>query len=108
MTIINEIRRGQYPQRIRFVLYVVNDNDENLLTYPMNYLRNIAIKRVKTSHYIVLDMDELISSNLETELNKLPNEILLRSDIAIVIPIIMINPETTLPYCCELDECYKK
>ena len=73
----------------------------------MNVLRNEGIKRVTTTHYLVLDMDEWIVDSLESEINTLPSSIMEAEDVAIVIPLIMLNVNRITPYCCSLKECVK-
>ena len=71
------IRNSDFPSRLRLTLYIfgtserpdcVNKFDgkqmvcveENI--YPLNLLRNIAIKNTVTSHFVVFDMDMWPSS----------------------------------------------
>lgn len=103
--VINYITNKHYSERIKFVIYVVENSIANHNIFPMNYLRNIAIKRTTTTHYLVLDIDEFISSNLQTQIRNIPSEILMKDDVAIIIPIVMINPENIIPYCCKIKEC---
>lgn len=65
------IQSGDYPSRLHLILYIVKDGSKDCVyslkgdelvcvpqkIYPINRLRNIAITNVKTSHFIVLDMD---------------------------------------------------
>ena len=41
------------PNRLHLIPHMV----ENMTVYPINYLRNIAIDHVKTSHFWLADMD---------------------------------------------------
>ena len=99
------IKRNRYPKRVEFLLYVVESNQWNHLTYPMNYLRNIAIKRTQTTHYMVLDMDEWISSTLEAEINRIPPSILANEYNVIIVPLVMMNDILITDKCCSYNDC---
>lgn len=64
----NEIAYKKYvknhylPNRLTLILYLVQKNHKYFGHYPMNYLRSLGISNVRTSHYIVLDMDLHLSS----------------------------------------------
>ena len=59
----------------------VSDND-----YPTNALRNIAIQRVATSHFWVMDMDMWPSSNLYRTLLSLDVRHLKDDYLAVIAP----------------------
>lgn len=66
-----QIRSSDYPSRLHIILYIVKDRSKDCVhslvegkmmcvlqkVYPINRLRNIAISNVKTTHFIVFDMD---------------------------------------------------
>lgn len=47
--------------RIRFVTYICKNGSFFSKNYPINILRNLGIYNVKTSHFMVLDMDMWLS-----------------------------------------------
>lgn len=55
------------PDRVTTLVYSVQSSE-----FPINLLRNLGIRNVETSHFIVLDMDLMLSRNLLSELKKLP------------------------------------
>ena len=54
--------------------------------YPINKLRNAAIRTVSTTHFVTLDVDLWPSSTLLEALLAVPARLLLRPDVALVIP----------------------
>ena len=106
-SLIQFIESKHYPSRFHIIRYIVEDTEWNVSIYPMNVLRNEGIKRVTTTHYLVLDMDEWIVDSLESEISTLPSSIMEAEDVAIVIPLIMLNVNRITPYCCSLEECVK-
>ena len=106
-SLIHYIRRKKYPTRLHIILYVVENTEWNAAIYPMNILRNEAIKRVKTTHYLMLDMDEWIIDSLESEIASIPSSIMNQDNAAIVIPLIMLNTFLIKKYCCSFQECVR-
>ena len=45
------------PPNYRVVLHVVKRRERFFSDFPVNLLRNIAIKNVRTTHFLVTDMD---------------------------------------------------
>lgn len=86
----------------RIALNLYMQTDENL--YPINLLRNIAIRNVKTSHFFMTDMDMWPSFNLHTVLTELPSYILEDDHFAGIIPAF----EVTKPECDSIETCVKK
>lgn len=72
------IHSSNYPDRLLLTLYIVNNADSGCVyrdvmnrtqcvkesIYPINRLRNLSIKRVYTTHFVVLDMDSFPSSKV--------------------------------------------
>ena len=58
---LNFIKSHPLPERFVLILYLVDKTSEQYYHYPMNYLRNLGISNVMTTHYIVMDMDLHIS-----------------------------------------------
>ena len=102
---IGFINSYQFNNRLKFVVFLVETNEMNANTFPMNYLRNIAVDYVRTSNYLVLDMDEWISPSLESEINKIPLKLLEHEKNAIVIPLMIMDTFRVSSYCCSLEEC---
>ena len=101
------IEKGNFPPRILFTLYVVVTPSQDCIfkktsigtidcvrnkIYPLNRLRNIAIKRVQTTHFIVLDMDTWPSLWTYDEIMKLPKDYLQNENFVTILPVFSFDP----------------
>lgn len=66
-SIINFIRDHYLPNRLTMLLYLVSPSNPRYYTFPVNMLRNLAIRNVRTSHYMVMDMDMWPTRNKENK-----------------------------------------
>ena len=55
--IIDYLREHYIPKRLTLLLYLVSPRIQQYKTFPVNMLRNLAIRNVRTSHYMIMDMD---------------------------------------------------
>lgn len=55
--IIKYLRSHYLPNRLTVLLYLVSRNHPQSKVFPVNYLRNLAIRNVQTTHYMIMDMD---------------------------------------------------
>lgn len=86
------IENGNYESRLRITPLMAQNNKE----YPINKLRNLAIRNVCTSHFWLTDMDmwpsgmhphfQLIVARLREALMALPRDQLQRTDLAVIVP----------------------
>jgi hypothetical protein len=61
-------------------------------SYPINRLRNVAIRAVRTSHFLVLDVDTWPSASLATIITNLaPVALLKRKLAALVVPAFQLE-----------------
>ena len=56
------IRDHYLPKRLTTLLYLVGPSRPEYGHYPMNAMRSFGISNVKTSHYIVMDIDLHLTS----------------------------------------------
>lgn len=63
MQAINYIASHHFPKRFTLILYTMKEEHPYYNDFPINYLRNIAIANIQTTHFLVLDMDLRVSSN---------------------------------------------
>lgn len=54
---VHLIQELALPARFRVILYIADPEIDPPGVFPVNKLRNIAIRNVVTSHFLVLDMD---------------------------------------------------
>lgn len=52
-----DIEGMSVDQRVFFVLYIAKPNHHYYYDFPVNYLRNVCIRQIKTSHFMFLDID---------------------------------------------------
>lgn len=102
------IEKANFPPRILLTIYVVVTPSEDCIfkktsigtidcvrskIYPLNRLRNISIKRVQTTHFIVLDMDTWPSVSTYDEIMKLPKEYLRNENFVTILPVFSFDPK---------------
>lgn len=56
-TICQYYRNHTYDDRLTTVMYLVDDESNESIDFPINKLRNLGIRSSHTTHYLVLDMD---------------------------------------------------
>ena len=88
------------PERVTTLVYLTDSSE-----FPINRLRNLGIRNIQTSHFMVLDMDLMLSRNLHEELEKLPAWLKRSSTSAIMIPLFFLNRNRVLRYCLRLEDC---
>ena len=93
-------RQLQLEERVSIVLYL----QKNASIYPINALRNLAIRNVETTHFFMSDMDMWPSPNLHDVLQTLPSYILSDDMFAGIIPAF----EVKKPDCVSLEDCVSK
>lgn len=98
----NENELGNYTiiqnNRIHYLVYQANSS-----IYPINHLRNMAIKNVKTTHLFVCDMDYWPSSNLYDSFMNLPNHFLSDDWLAIIVP--GFEYKHSISHCKDYQSC---
>ena len=51
------LRQTYLPSRLILCVYLVGKGHPHVKVFPVNYLRNLAIRNIQTTHYIIMDMD---------------------------------------------------
>ena len=90
------------PERVSVVLYVIPNSSNS---FYVNSLRNVAIQAIRTTHFVVLDMDMWPMSNLFDELMHLPQSILESNTSAVIVPASFLRQAPILKNCTTLLEC---
>jgi hypothetical protein len=84
---------GHFPTRVT-VLNVIHKGGE----YPINILRNMAVKLVNTSHYLVIDVDLVPSVGLEQLiLHEDMGQWLVHPRMALVVPVFEFSSDVRCP-----------
>lgn len=100
------------PERVSVVLYVIPNSSNS---FYVNSLRNVAIQAIRTTHFVVLDMDmwpmsafgfrHSLLGNLFDELMHLPQSILESNTSAVIVPASFLRQAPILKNCTTLLEC---
>ena len=61
--IVTLLQKRYLPTRLTILLYVVDRMHPHYSHFPVNFLRNLAIRNIRTTHFLVLDMDLRMTSN---------------------------------------------
>ena len=101
--LLKYIQSHYLPSRLTIILYLVDKHHPQYNRFPVNYLRSLGISNVRTSHYIVLDIDLHPSMNVYYELTHLPQSIYENNRSAVILPIFFFNH--LLQYCDSVQSC---
>ena len=74
--------------RVFIAVYHSANNSFFSSNYPINILRNIGIRNVETSHYLMLDADMILNDKAYEELMALPKSLYRDDHTAIIVPAI--------------------
>ena len=88
------------PERVTTLVYLTDSSE-----FPINRLRNLGIRNIQTSHFMVLDMDLMLSRNLHHELERLPAWLKKSQRSAIILPLFFFDRARILHYCSQLEDC---
>ena len=111
---IRFINNHHFPKRLTFLLYLVDSQHPHYTTFPINLLRNLAIRNIRTTHFLILDMDLRVSSrragrlqlaNTYQELKSVPRSILQSRRSAVILPIFFYHHNRVLAHCSGVESC---
>ncbi|KNB44710.1 hypothetical protein JH06_3186 [Blastocystis sp. subtype 4] len=106
MQIENELSQVQLRRNVQLIVYNVTEDCYSFSNYPINVLRNIGISLVRTTHYIMLDIDAWPAWNVEEEMMRIPDFILRDPDSVIILPIFFFNYYYINPSnCMTINNC---
>ena len=88
------------PDRVTTIVYTTTSS-----VFPINLLRNLGIRNIQTSHFMILDMDLMLSRNMYSELQRLPKWLKRSSRSVIMIPLFFLSRSRILQYCAQLEDC---
>ena len=55
--VVDYLRSNYLPSRLMVLVYLMGPLHPQSKNFPVNFLRNLAIRNVETTHYIIMDMD---------------------------------------------------
>lgn len=88
------------PARLTTLLYLMPQRG----FFPVNLLRNLAIRNIRTTHFQVLDMDLWPSPNTYRELLRLPPS-LRDGRVAAILPVFFFDRKQVLNRCKSFYDC---
>lgn len=59
--ILRYLSSHHIPDRVTILLYLVAKSHPFYSVFPINHLRNLAIRNIRTTHFLILDMDLRVS-----------------------------------------------
>ena len=112
-SVSTQIKELRLPSRVMIIIMPVKDSSSS---FYINLLRNIAILTIRTSHFLVLDMDMWPSCtvirdrhnpvNSYQEFASLPPFILNSDKAAVILPCVFIQKfNSILSNCTSLLDC---
>ena len=63
-TLSGMIESMSISDKVMFILYVANKYHHYYYDFPVNYLRNVCIRQITTSHFLFLDIDMWMTSTV--------------------------------------------
>ena len=115
LEIVTLLQKRYLPQRLTILLYVVDKMHPHYSHFPVNFLRNLAIRNIRTTHFLVLDMDLrmtsnhnimiIILANTYEEIRSLPSYVTDSNKTAVILPIFFFNHTTILRSCHTIESC---
>lgn len=112
---IEYIQQHYFPERLSIILYVMQEEHPHFFNFPINFLRNLAIVNIRTTHFMVLDMDLRMSgrtrfkrslvANTYDEIMRLPKHVIESERTAIILPIFFFNYTSVLRRCTSVENC---
>ena len=63
-SVIQFINTHYFPPRFTLILFLTDDEHVYSTSFPVNYLRNLAIRNIRTTHFLVMDMDLRLTRRL--------------------------------------------
>ena len=89
------------------ILYQVKKDHPNYYDFPVNLFRNICIRNLHTSHFMVLDIDMWPTPLMYQHLIGLSDSVLDDATHAIVIPPVFLNSKKIGKRCSRLSKCFQ-
>ena len=88
------------PRRLTLLLFLHTGRTD----FPVNLLRNTAIRNVATTHFLVLDMDLWPCRAAAKELRRIPASVL-RGRSAVILPGFFFDRKALLKHCSSVETC---
>ena len=105
------------PKRVTILFYLVSRYLKTSTVFPINRLRNLAIRNIRTTHFLILDMDLRLSCshysrfsffsivNTYKEVLSLPQFIYQSNRSAVILPVFFYKGKQILAHCTTTEAC---
>ena len=103
--IINFLSQTYLPPRLITLLYLIPPDSPDIDQFPVNKLRNLAIRNIVGSHFQILDMDLWPTVNTYDTLKRLPSTILKSDRTAVILPVFFFDRKRFLNRCDSVRTC---
>ena len=91
---------------VTMILYQVRRDHPNYYDFPVNLLRNICIRHITTSHFMVLDIDMWPTASMHRHLVAMLPTALAEDTHAVVVPPVFLNSKKMARQCFKLSKCF--
>ena len=114
--LVRYISSHYIPKRVTILFYLVSRYQKSSSVFPINRLRNLAIRNIRTTHFLILDMDLRLSRisknfafehivNTYQEVLSLPQFIYQSNRSAVILPVFFYNGKQILNHCSTTESC---
>ncbi|CBK23359.2 uncharacterized protein [Blastocystis hominis] len=93
------------PKRVTILFYLVSRYLKSSTVFPINRLRNLAIRNIRTTHFLILDMDLRLSLNTYKEVMSLPQFLYQSNRSAVILPVFFYIGKQILAHCSSTESC---
>ena len=114
-TVLHFINTHHFPSRLTTLLFVTTQRSTFSNLFPINRLRNLAIYNLRTTHFLMLDMDVRVSRtvwmgglwvvNTYDELMTLPSFVYKGDHNAVILPLFFHSVHNILQFCNTPETC---
>jgi hypothetical protein len=105
--ISNFIFQQRFHPSVIIILYIVPPDHPNYYDFPINLLRNICIRNIVTSHFLILDFDMWPTPTLHDRILSIPREIIKKKRNAFIVPPVFLNERAISRQCKKFDACFQ-
>lgn len=95
------------PPRFTVILHAVKRKERYFNDFPVNLLRNICIRHITTSHFMVLDIDMWPTASMHRHLVAMLPTALAEDTHAVVVPPVFLNSKKMARQCFKLSKCFE-
>ena len=101
--LLDFVRNNVLPERLTLLFYFVKSSDNQ---FPINYLRTLGIYNIRSTHFIVLDIDLSITSNLYSETKRIPSSVMRDRKAAVILPVFFYHRKEIIKRCSTYHDCF--